>query len=533
MNDEPTTARDELERCDEETSVAALDLINLLGTVDIPILLLDRARKLRGFTPRARGLLNVVPSDLGRALAELRPTLQIEDLDTMVAEVIETVVSREAEVQDRHGRWHRMSIRPYKNADNRIDGALLSLFEIDDLKRAIREAERARAEAEQANRAKDQFLAIVSHELRSPLTSVLLYAQRLRAGEVPSGDLPHAGEVIERSARHQLRLIEDLLEVSRIVTGKLKIEMKLIDPRAWIRAEVEAASASARRKSITLEVDLPDAHPTVAGDAARLQQVLGHLLTNAIKFTPSGGKIALRLEVAGGRVRLSVADTGIGIEAPFLEHIFTTFTQEDTSNTRAHGGLGLGLAIARHIVEAHGGWIHASSAGRGKGTAFVVDLPLVSAASRGASAEVAGSSSPAASRLDALRGVRVLVVDDEAAIRELVTDLLARRGARTARASSAAEGMTAMKRFRPQVLVCDVAMPREDGYSFLQRVRALGERRGGNIPAIALTALATDEDRRRTLAAGFQAHLAKPIDIAELVDAVATLAPPPPHDDED
>jgi chemotaxis methyl-accepting protein methylase/signal transduction histidine kinase/chemotaxis response regulator CheB len=534
-NEELTTVNEELHSRNQEVNQINSDLVNLLSTVDIPILILDMERRIRRFTPKARSILNVLPSDIGRSLDDIRINVEVPDLHDQITEVIETNLMRESEVQDRNARWYRLQIRPYKTTDNKIDGATLSLLDIDSLKHHIGEAEQAKSEAERANRTKDEFLATLSHELRTPLATMLMQSQMLRKTEDPKSK--RAGEAIERATKTQVQLIDDLLDVSRIVAGKLRMELEAVDLGTVIRAAVEGVSAPAERKSIELKLFLDPSIGRVSGDPARLQQIVSNLLTNAVKFTPASGQVTLELDRVDGRARITVTDTGMGIDPGFLEHVFNRFSQEDGSNTRVYGGLGLGLAIVRHLVEAHGGTVTAQSAGTGKGATFSVTLPLMTPYQYGLEAaidEVAIEPSPA---VDAkltvaarsgepapLKDLRVLVIDDDLGTREAVSEMLGRAGADVRVAESANEGMTVVEEFRPQVLLCDIAMPGEDGYSFIRKIRARGAAHGGNVPALALTALAGEEDRQRALQAGFQMHVAKPVDIARLTQAVVDLA---------
>lgn len=530
-NEELTTVNDELHSRNCEVNEINSDLVNLLGTVDIPILILDRDRHIRRFTPKARSILNVLPSDVGRPLHDIRVNVSVSDLDERIRVAMDTNLMHESEVQDRDGRWYRMQIRPYKTTDNRIDGATLSLVDIDVLKRHLAEAQQAKDDAERANGAKDQFLAILSHELRTPLGVMLLHSQLLcRDGMDPR--VKRAGEAIERATNTQTQLIDDLLDVSRIVTGKLLIDIQVVDLCAVVRAAIEAVSPMAERKATRMDISLDESIGRVSGDPARLQQVVSNLLTNAIKFTPQGGRVTVSLEAVGGHAHLTVRDTGVGIAASFLPHIFNRFTQEDGSSTRAHGGLGLGLAIVRHLVEAHQGTVEAQSPGPGKGTTISILLPLTTA---GAPARGAGQSSSSreaslwpSSRVtvdDArLNNLRVLVVDDDLGTREAVAEMLRQVGANVRMAESAASALAAVDEFRPEVLLCDIAMPHEDGYELIRNLRARGAAHGGNTPALALTALAGEEHRLEALSAGFQMHVAKPADIATLTLAVAELS---------
>jgi two-component system CheB/CheR fusion protein len=535
-NEELTTVNEELHSRNQEVNQINSDLFNLLGTVDVPILILDIDRRIRRFTPKARSILNVLPSDVGRPLDDIRLNIEVSDLQEQISEVMETNTMCESEVQDRAGRWYRMQIRPYKTTDNRIDGATLSLVDIDALKHHVEEAEQAKSEAERANRTKDQFLATLSHELRTPLATMLMQAQLLRKTEDPK--TKRAGEAIERATKTQVQLIDDLLDVSRIVAGKLRMELAAVDLGTVIHAAVEGVSALIERKSIELKLVLDQSIGKVSGDPTRLQQIVSNLLTNAVKFTPAGGRVTVALEGAEGRARITVTDTGMGIDSAFLAQVFNRFSQKDGSNTRVYGGLGLGLAIVRHLVEAHGGTVTAESAGTGMGATFVVTLPLMTAyqddelegeiepVSRELSLE--GDSRLAVARRviepTPLKDLRVLVVDDDVGTLEALSEMLRGAGANVRVAQSADEAMSAVEYFRPAVLLCDIAMPGEDGYSFIRKVRARGPARGGNVPALALTALAGEEDRLRALSAGFQMHLAKPVDIGRLNQAVVELA---------
>jgi two-component system CheB/CheR fusion protein len=528
-NEELTTVNDELQDRNREASQVNSDLVNLLATVVIPVLIVDLERRIRRFTPKARSILNVLPTDVGRPVDDIRPNIDVVDINRRIADVIETTTMKESEVQDREGRWYRMQIRPYKTTDNRIDGAILSLVDIDALKHHVDQAQHARLAAEGANQAKDVFLAVLSHELRTPLSSLLLQAQRLRRAHVgDAARLAQIGDGIERATRTQIQLIDDLLDVSSIVAGKLRIESKAVDLHGVVRAAVEAVTGAVERKSIELEVTMDESVRIVSGDSVRLQQVVWNLLTNAIKFTPERGRVTVTLAAVSGRARLDVTDTGLGIEPAFLPEVFNRFSQQDTSNTRRHGGLGLGLAIVRHLVEQHGGTVHADSLGTGKGATFSVTLPLLHVADTtvvGGPVGVATNSNTAhpADTDGRMKGLRVLLVDDDLGTREAVAGILGEMGAMVMVAESAADAMNAFAVLKPQVLVCDVAMPGEDGYSFIRRLRTLGPVAGGAVPAVALTALATEDDQRRSLAAGFQMHLTKPVDGQRLAAAIVDL----------
>ena len=381
-------------------------------------------------------------------------------------------------------------------------------------------------ELREANRLKDQFMAMLSHELRSPLGAIRMWASLLRGGKLDAERTARAIEAIERSAMTQAQLVEDLLDVSRITAGKLVLDARPIDLAAVAEAALDAVRADAEAKEVRIEQVFELGGGRVQGDPARLQQVMWNLLSNAVKFSSRGGRVVLRLACGDGQAIISVRDEGEGIAPEFLPHVFEPFRQADSTDTRAHGGLGLGLAIVHDVVELHRGTIEVESKGKGQGATFTVRLPLVGArseAARGVARQPALSGEefrPSPS----LQGVRVLVVDDDAGARESVTAVLEQSGASVRAVESAAEAVETLEREPPDVLLSDIAMPGMDGYAFLGQARA--RLPGAQLPAAALTAYADATDRARALAAGFQAHLAKPVDPAELVAVVAELAYP-------
>ena len=380
---------------------------------------------------------------------------------------------------------------------------------------ALRESE---AQARAANRAKDEFLATLSHELRTPLNVVLGWVNMLRHGNVFTDRVPHALEMIERNARQQAALIEDLLDVSRIVTGKLRLDLTPVALPPIVSAVIESLRPSADAKRVSLTGPAAGDDFSVLGDADRLRQASWNLLSNAIKFTPSGGTVTVELTRDEHHVRLAVRDSGIGIAPEFLPHVFERFRQADSSTTREHTGVGLGLAITRHLVELHGGTIEARSDGRDRGATFIVTLRAAPAQSTTV-APVVQSDTPAETPL---RGVRVLVVDDDPATLEMLTTALGTTGADVTAADSARRALERFRREGADVIVSDIAMPGEDGFWLMQRIRELpGER--GRTPAIALTALARREERERAFEAGYQMHMAKPVEWSELKTGLATL----------
>ena len=383
----------------------------------------------------------------------------------------------------------------------------------------------ARKQAEEANRTKDEFLATLSHELRTPLNAILGWVQVLRTGKLDPAAGARALETIERNARSQAQLIADLLDVSRIITGKLRLDFKPVELRRIIDSALETVRPAADAKGILLDISIGPLASPVLGDADRLQQVIWNLLSNAIKFTPRAGRVEVRLREEGGNAVLRVSDSGIGIRPDFLPYVFDRFRQAEGSITRTHGGLGLGLSIVRHLIELHGGTAEVESAGEGEGATFSVRLPLRGELAEDDPLDRTGVTSPGLfSTPDLLTGVRVVVVEDEADTRELLSLSLQQCGAEVAAFGSVPEALASFDLVVPDVLLSDIGVPGEDGYSLIRKVRALPPALGGNVPAAALTAYARAEDRLRALEAGYQTHLAKPVDPAELIATVARLA---------
>jgi PAS domain S-box-containing protein len=444
-----------------------------------------------------------------------------DSLQTEIAAMFEEVDHGDAihgfETRRRHKLGHlidvNVSAAPIRNADGRIAGRIAVIEDITERRHVAREMEKLYADAQQANRAKDDFLAVLSHELRTPLNAMLGWVRMLRRTEMTPEKRAHALEVIERNTLAQVRLIEDILDVSRIISGKLRLERQPLNFVEVAHACAEVIRPSAEARGLTLHVVLPEEPAVVNGDAARLQQVLLNLLSNAVKFTGSG-RIDLVVAAGDGDVRVLVRDTGLGIEPEFLPHVFDRFRQANSSSTRSQTGLGLGLAIVQHIVEAHGGVVRAHSAGASHGSTFEVVLPTI------AQMPVATKpvAAPARVRLD---GLRVLVVDDEPDSRELVVTILRLAGAEGLEAGSVDEALACCAATPPDVILADLAMPGEDGYVMLERLRAEPTHPMARIPVLAITGYAGSSDRVQTEAAGFQGHLVKPVDPATLIAAVA------------
>jgi PAS domain S-box-containing protein len=437
--------------------------------------------------------------------------------------------------------WAQVTITALRDGDGRLVGFAKLTRDMTELMRVaameqaseqheqVLDAERrARIAAQRATRVKDEFLATLSHELRTPLTAILGWTQILMRAQPGDArvDLARAIEVIDRNARAQVQLIDDLLDLNRIMAGKLRLDLQQVSMVDIIQAAVDAVTPVAAAKGVALQVLLDPGRATANGDAARLQQVAWNLLSNAIKFTPAGGKVQVLLQRVNSHIEFSVSDTGIGIPASFLPQVFDRFSQQDGSASRSHGGLGLGLAICKHLVEQHGGSIRAESAGPGEGASFLVTLPL--SILQKAEEQVrehpmteAGAAEILA--LPRLNGVLAFVLDDEPDARALLRRVLEDQGAKVSTFTSAPELLQAVASTRPSLIVSDVGMPGMDGYEMIRTLRAT-ESRDARIPALALTAFARSEDRKRSLMAGFQAHLAKPFDVAELILLVASLS---------
>ncbi|WP_375503090.1 chemotaxis protein CheB [uncultured Nostoc sp.] len=665
-NEELNTTNEELRSRNQELHQVNNDLTNLLASINIPILILTSDLRVRRFTPMAQRLFNLIPTDAGRPLSDIRANLNIPDLEPLILEVLDTLSIKELEVQTFGGHWYNLRIRPYRTTENQIDGIVLVLIDIDVLKRNAESLEQARnyaeaivetvqvplivldsdlrvnkanrsfyetfqvspaettqslifelgngqwnlrglqplledilvnntsiqnlevehhfehigkktmllngwkviqqgeaqrillaieditdrkqfelersfilaqeqsarQEAQMANRAKDEFLSNLSHELRNPLNSILGWAQLFRTRNLDSSAVTRAWEVVERSAKVQAKLIDDMLDLSRITSGKLHLNTRLIDLVSVVDASIKSIEFSAEAKSIQIISQLNSA--TVVGDFDRLQQVLWNLLSNAIKFTPADGRVGIILEAVDNHAQIQVSDTGIGIRADLLPYIFDRFRQGNSSTSKASQGLGLGLSIARHLVELHGGTIQAQSRGEGKGTTITIRLPL-----RSIPPEITPPTylepSVLSSTLDTLDGKRpsvtleglcILAVDDQVDSRDLIKWMLEDFGAEVVVVTSAREAIAALTESpgRYDVLLADIGMPDEDGYSLIRQVRELDASAGGQIPAAAITAYATEQERQRVIDAGFQMHLAKPIELIELVFMVANLS---------
>ncbi|MBX9256886.1 PAS domain-containing protein [Desmonostoc muscorum CCALA 125] len=664
-NEELNTINDELQRRNIESTQVSNDLLNLLSSINIPILMLGGDLQIRRFTPTAQVMFNLIPADVGRPFSDINHNLNVPDLHEQILEVINSLNLKTEEVQDQNGHWYDLRIRPYRTIDNKIDGAVLVLVDINNLKRSaveiqasrdyaeaivqtVRESlvvintdlrvvtanlsfyeifqvlpteteqrlifeigngqwnipqlrslleeiltnntqiqdfeveynfeqighkimrlnarkmpqiddtelillaieditqikeweterahllaqeQSARTAAETANRAKDDFLSVLSHELRNPLHILLGWAQLLRTHDLDEATINQGLEAIQHSVQAQAQLIEDLLDISRITSGKLRLNLQLIELTPVVEAAINMQRLSAESKNIEIESRLEPSSRKILGDSARLQQVMWNLLSNAIKFTPAGGRIEILLEYVDEQAQIQVIDTGFGISADFLPYVFERFHQADSSRTRTNPGLGIGLAIVRHVVELHGGTVAAYSQGEGQGATFIVKLPLQthleeSSAPNATESVVSREQlAPSDDYMPSLDGLRVLLVDDEPSVRELFTTVLEVCGVEVTAVASAREALSTLMA-NPggyDLLLSDISMPEEDGYTLIRQVRALSVESGGQIPAVALTAHARDDDRREALSAGFQMHLAKPVESVQLIFVVASL----------
>ena len=522
-----STARDVTERKRTEEELrqknAILDVIN--ESAPTPIFVKDRQGRIIYANPATLAALGKTAAEvIGRYDSDLSSSpkdaarLMENDQRIMASGQMEVVEESPNGIQTFLG-----TKAPYRNEAGEVIGLIWILNDITDRVQIERDRERilqqkqaALAESERVNRIKDEFLAILSHELRSPLNPILGWTKLLQTRKLDEPKTIAALATIERNAKAQCQLIDDLLDMARVLRGKLSLNMAPVDLLLVIESAIDTVQTAAIAKSIQIHPVLSDIRQ-VSGDAVRLQQIVWNLLTNAVKFTPSGGRIDIWLEQIDNQAQIIITDTGKGISPDFLPHIFESFRQEDASVTRKHGGLGLGMAIVYQLVEAHGGTVTADSLGDGKGATFTVRLPLLNVTSK------KNQSSPSREQNLDLTSIRVLVIDDEPDSRELLAVMLVQAGAEVMSVASAAEFLAALESFQPDVAVSDIGMPEVDGYTLLRQVRSLSLEQGGQVPAIALTAYAGEIDRQHAIAAGFQKHIAKPIEPDQLVTAIVSL----------
>lgn len=494
---------------------------NILDSISDGFFALDHQWRFTYVNQAAEVLTRKLATEiLGQSFWEVFPNVVDSEFETIYLRSMHDRVSGSVTAYyPDHDRWYEVNSYPAAN------GITIYFRDVSDLKRAEIEKERllqreqaARQEAEHANRIKDEFLAVLSHELRTPLNPILGWTRILQSGRLDAARTQEALNTIERNAKLQAQLVEDLLDLSRILRGKLALNISRIDLALPIRSAIETVRFSAEAKQLQIHTQLNPTVPPISGDAARLQQVVWNLLSNAVKFTDAGGQIEVRLSQVGSVAQITVSDTGRGISPEFLPHVFEHFRQEDGSTTRQFGGLGLGLAIVRQIAELHGGTVRAESFGENQGATFIVELPIVQQAS---SESVESNELPAIDTC--LDHVQVLLVDDDPDTRHLQTFILEQSGATVTPVTSGIEVLQALDQFTPDILVSDIGMPDMDGYELMRQIRSRPVEQGGTIRAIALTAYAAELDQQRAHQAGFQAHLTKPVEPETLVNAIVNL----------
>jgi two-component system, chemotaxis family, CheB/CheR fusion protein len=532
-NEELTTVNEELQMRNLDLTTLSSDLNNILASIDLPLLIVDGDYRVRRFSPKAKSAFNLIPSDVGRPIADINPSFDL-DLSHLIHEVSETLAPKKVEVQSFNGNWLRVHIRPYKTIENKLDGAIISLTDIDEIKKREEKTAEAFVRSDRDNIAKDVFLATLSHELRTPLSSILTWAQLIARGKVDFEQAKKGAKVIEQSARVQNQLIDDLLDISRITTGKISVDIQAIDPRSTIKSAIESIQYISQKKSVDIVFIIPKTVEMIFADSTRLQQIIWNLLTNAVKFSPPKSRITVELKYIQEDdkrwAKIIVSDQGKGISADFLPYIFNRFSQADGTSTRSHGGLGLGLSIVHSLVELQNGVVTAENTRTGSGAIFTVSLPAVShhpyiqsTPDHNISHQELMSKNDSLSSQPQLSDLRILIVDDDQSIREALSIYFQSFGARVTTASSAAIAIETLSRFQPSIIISDIAMPDEDGFSFIKKIRSMTDPNMSKIPALALSACATDEDIKKALTAGFQAHLAKPVEAEDLAQLILNM----------
>jgi two-component system CheB/CheR fusion protein len=514
-NQELHSLNEELKSRNDQLARANDDLSNLVAGIPLPVIMVDRQLQLRRFSPQAAALLGVVNDNVGHPLAEVMQRFAIADIERSVHAAVHGLAGIEHEHIDSSGRWWLINVRAYRTTDDRIDGAVIAFQDVNELKQALEDAKAARTEAEHANSAKDDFLSLVSHELRAPLNVISGWASVLSAsGATAIERLPKVIDTIKRHCQIQAQLIDDLLDVSRISSGQLALDMQPVDLCVCVRSVIHGMNPMAQAKDIQL-VDSGLQRPQmVNGDGRRLQQIASNLLGNAIKFTPKGGRIEVAVTRMGSMIEMSVVDTGIGIAADRLPNLFSRFFNQSATSTRDYGGLGLGLSIVKHLVQGHGGTVTAHSEGEGRGSRLTVrllalDLP-------GATPQASIASGDVRSQLN---GLSILLVEDDPEGREALKQVLELAGAIVIAAGSAADALARLEMQRFDALVSDIAMPGMDGYDLLQTLRSKERTEGSRRTyAVALSGFASLKDRDAALVAGFDEHAPKPVDAVLLVE---------------
>lgn len=516
-NQELHSLNEEMKDRNDQLAVANDDLSNLVEGIPLAVVLLDRHLRVRHATPQAAALFELPPDSVGKAMQTLTDRFANADIERMVDVAIKGLAASSGEYQDASGHWWLVNVRAYRTSDDRIDGAVLAFQDIDDLKQAVSQAELARGEAEQANAAKDAFLALVSHELRAPLNAISGWAAVLNhtlEGEVGADDTPRkAVATILRQCKAQAQLIDDLLDASRITSGRFAIDQHPVDLGDCVSAVLESMQPAARARELSLTGSGLRSGHTVNGDSRRLQQIVSNVLGNSIKFTPPGGRIEVVLTRFGGLLELAISDSGVGVSEDILPRLFDRFTQANMSRTREHGGLGLGLSIVKHLTLAHGGTVAALSDGLGKGMRIILRFPALEV--HVGQPQAAAVPTPTE---DALR-LAILLVDDDADSREAIGELLRLVGAKVETAASVAEALALLDARDFDAIISDLSMPGRDGFELMRAVRSREMRDGRSRRyAVALSGLTSLQDRDMALAAGFDDHASKPVDANALVE---------------
>lgn len=520
-NQELLSLNEELKSRNDRLDLVNDDLSNLVEGIPLPVVLLDRQLRLRHASPQAQQLFGLTPESIGEPIGLVSKRFAVADLEQLVQHAVQGLAAIEHEYLDNEQRWWMVNVRAYRTADDRIDGAVIAFQDVHQLKGALDQAHAARGDAERANTAKDDFLGMVSHELRAPLNVIAGWAsvlrQSLARGTLGDEAAARAINTILKHCQSQAQLIDDLLDVSRIASGHLALETRPIDLSTSVRSVLEGLQPSADAKSLQIVSSGIQQPHRIQGDPRRVQQIVSNLLGNAIKFTPRDGRVTVTLARVGPAIELAVVDNGIGVSADLLPRLFDRFTQSDISRTREFGGLGLGLSIVRHLVLAHGGTVTAYSDGEGRGTRLTVRFPAVDLV----------SDAPDAPRAEAgrdadLARLRLLLVDDDPQALEALEQVTRLAGAQVRVAGSVAEALQVIEEHAFDAVVSDVAMPGADGYALIRRLREREQMLGGpRVFAIALTGLATLQDRDAAIAAGFDDHIAKPVDIDRLIEHLA------------
>ncbi|MEL6321200.1 MAG: response regulator [Cyanobacteria bacterium J06626_14] len=519
----------------QKIAKALLRTDNLLQAIvdasPVGIITLNREQRIMTWNPAAEQIYGWSSERVVERFLPFVPQREQAAFDRYFTQALQNQKALNQECQHRQQNGDlidiNLSLAPLYDADGYVYGAVMTAVDITVRKQIetqrlslLKQETSARAAAESANRIKDEFLAVLSHELRTPLNSIVGWIKLIKKGNLKPSVLQKALDTIERNAVVQARLIEDLLDLSRIIRGQVRLTVVPVAMAALIRTTVDTLRPAIEAKSIRISLELATDIDRILADPNRFQQILWNLLSNAIKFTPASGSVTVKLELIDTCLQLQVIDSGIGMTADFLPHVFEFFRQADGSATRSQGGLGLGLAITRRLIELHGGTIEVDSPGLDQGTTFTVRLPMQTDQTK---AQIDQTSCP---NHPDLLNVKALIVDDETDSRELLMIVLEQQGAEVESAESTQTALNLLERFQPDVIISDIGMPRRDGYDFLRTVRSLPDQRLCNVPAIALTAYAREEDRQQAIAAGYQKHVAKPFDIAEIVSIVHQLVRP-------